>query len=54
MQKLIDTDIRTRIHDFTTLIQRTKVYMNKFKDEIKALATARDKYDKNLSTHRLI
>lgn len=53
-QRVIDTDIRTKIHDFSKIIQKTNVYSYKFKGEIKKLANARDKFDKSLSNFSII
>lgn len=50
MQKVITTDIRTQIHDFSKLISSTEGCILHFKKMVKALATARDKFDKHFRT----
>lgn len=45
---MITTEIRVKIHEFGKLISSTEKSMEQFKNMVKALATARDKFDKNL------
>lgn len=54
IQKVIDSAVKESISIFSKIIERTSVYMYRFKIDIKELAMVRNRFDKALSSFAIM